>query len=171
MPRPGPGPTVPTSSSAVPWEWLLSAASSSPPTAHHLAAVAEVRHLPAAGVRAALPSLDAATQTVARLSNCARDPLFATARLANCAPRPFVRRRRQGFRRRAANSPDGRRDRVRGGRGRRRFAGQQGTVGQAIGLKGNGGRRRLSVRRPRSLYRVAEAGLKTVGIAIVGEAR
>jgi MFS family permease len=50
---------------------------------HHLTALAQVRRLPAAGVRAALPSLDAAAQAVARLSNCARGPSFAAARLAN----------------------------------------------------------------------------------------
>ncbi len=64
---------------------------------HHLAATAQVRGLPAAGVRAALPSLGAAAQAVARLSNCARGPFFATAQLANCAHAPLFAVAARGF--------------------------------------------------------------------------
>jgi EmrB/QacA subfamily drug resistance transporter len=64
---------------------------------HHLEAATAVWRLPAAGVRAALPSLDAAVQAVGHLSNCMRDPSFATARLANCAPRPLFAVAARGF--------------------------------------------------------------------------
>jgi EmrB/QacA subfamily drug resistance transporter len=64
---------------------------------HHLTAVAHVRALPAAEVRAALPSLGAAEQALARLSNCARGPLFATAQWPGCARGPLFAAAARGF--------------------------------------------------------------------------
>jgi EmrB/QacA subfamily drug resistance transporter len=63
----------------------------------HLAVAAAVWRLPAAEVHAALPSLGAAAQAVGRLSNCTRDPSFATARLANCAHAPLFAAAARGF--------------------------------------------------------------------------